>query len=258
MTWTYGSVDLSTFGVITKLDDSFAMPERRGDNILLPYQHGRRFVPKFYDERVMSFGIAMWRDTLAELETAIDDLHELLSLSTQQTLTQTRADASVRNALASVDKPLQVARKGRLARVVIEFTLADPFFYGPTLIADNTTTIDASPKTMVVANPGTEPERNPVILLTGPLEDTELVNTANTTSVKYTGVIAAGQTVTIQTSSTGEYTAVHSTLGNVIGNLTHSGSAALLVIDKGNNSLQITDGVATTGTVRVSFYPPYM
>lgn len=260
LVWSFGGTTLLTYAYrITLINDYLDIPERRGENQMIPFRHGTTFVPKYFDERVMVFGMAIRGANAAGLETTMDSLRAKLAPNTQQVLSCTREDATVRTALATVRSPLQVERHGsKTALIVVEFELADPLFRLSTLIADNTTTINSAPEAMVVTNPGTVEERNPTILLTGPLTNVVITNSTNGVVMTYTGAIAGGDTVTIYQKADGEYTAIHSVSGEVIGNVTHSGSAALMVIDVGVNNLSIASDVITTGTVKISFYPPFL
>lgn len=256
--WKFGNYDLSSFGAVTLIEDYMDMPEARGENITIPFRHGTIFVPKYFDERTILFGITTLTSSIEECEAILDTLRSLVALRTQQTLYQHRLDGTIRTALASVDRPLNVTRPApHLAKLTIEFVLAEPFFRLSTLIADNTTVINASPKAMIVTNPGSIEERDPIITLTGPLLNTSIVNATNSCSLTYTGTIAGGASVEIRTTN-GEYTAIHSGSGNVIDNISHSGDSALLPLESGVNTLSITDGTATTGTVKISFYAPYL
>lgn len=256
--WSFGGTLLSTYGRVTLINDYLDLPERRGENMTLPYRDGVRFVPKFYNERIMTFGLAVMTENALDLETTMDSLRASLALRTQQILSYTREDASTRTALASVNSRMLVERHGsRNALMVIEFELTEPFFRLDTL-STTTITIDGSPKTGTVANAGTVEERNPTITLTGPLTNPVITNTTNGVSLTYTGAISAGDTVIIAQDASGQYTAAHSVSGNVIGNVTHAGDTALMVLAIGNNSMSITSSVATTGTVKFEFYPPYL
>lgn len=258
-TWTYGGTALSTLGKVTLINDYLDMPERRGDNMIIPYRHGTVFAAKYFDQRKITFGIAVTAASAAALETLFDTMRGLFAPRTEQTLSNTREDSTVRTIQATVDSTLQVERiTNTFARVIVEFTACKPYFRLSTAIADNTVTINASPKAMTVTNPGTVEEREATFLLTGPLLNPSLSNTTSGTVLTYTGTISAGHTVTIAVNSYGEYTATHSVSGNVIGNVTHSGSSALMVFNVGNNTLAITDGTATTGTVKISFYAPFL
>lgn len=257
-TFEYDGTDLSDFGNITVIDGYLDIPQRRGNNQTIPHRHGAIYVPKYFDQRIITFGIAITTNTLSDLEDTLDDLRALVSPIGQKTLKITMEDSSVREVPATVDRPLQVSRVQTMARVVVEFTLARPFFRSDTDIADNTTVIDASPHAMEVVNPGTIEERDATIILTGPLQNTVITNTTNGCTLTYTGTIASPRVVTIQTATTGQYTATTDLSANVIGNVSHSGASALMVFEPGTNTLSITDATATTGSVKVVFKAPYL
>ena len=254
--FTFGTTDLSTIGNITVIDEYLDMPERRGENQTVAFRHGTIFTEKFFNERKITFGIAIIKNTLADLETALDTLRLVLSPRTQQTLTIVFENASTKTALATVDRSIEVTRTQTMARVVVEFTLTSPFLRDASAIADNTLIIDADPINLVFDNTGTAEERDPTILISGPFSSVTLTNIG--ISVTYTGAIGAGETVEIGTLN-GEYYATHSVSGNVIGNVTHAGSSCLLPIPTGTNTVTITSaGGNNTGTVKISFYPPYV
>jgi phage-related protein len=257
--WRFGSYDLESFGRVTLIDDYLDLPDRRGRNQVIPFRHGTRFVEKYYDERKLTFGLAISAVSADALEGIMDTLRGLLAPRTEQTLTQFLADGTQRTSQASVERPLQINRKApNIALLTIEFILASPYMRLSTAIADNTTTINADPTAMTVTNPGTVEERDPVITLTGPLQNTVITNSTNGCVLTYTGTIASPRVVTIQTAATGEFTAVTDLGANVIGNISHSGASALMVLNVGVNTLSIADDTHTTGTVKISFYPPYL
>jgi len=145
-----------------------------------------------------------------------------------------------------------------LAKIVLVFSLPRPFFRSADAIPSAPEEINTSPTTFTTNNPGTIEERNPTITLTGPLQNTVITNTTNNISMTYTGTIADGEVVVISTNAYGEYQAVKDGTTNVIGNVTHNGSAALMVLNVGDNEFSVTDETATTGVVEFSFYPPYL
>ena len=258
ITWKYDGNSLTSYGVVTVLNDYLDIPQRRGENISLPFNDGTFYVPKFYDQRIITIGMAIVSNTATEQDTIFDNLKKLFGVRSQKVLQYTREDATIYNANASVDAPMQVERiHDTFARVVVEFVLNQPYFRLSTQ-ASTTILIDTSPITEIVPNSGTVEERNPTITLTGPLTNPVIINTTNGVSLTYTGVISDGDTVIIMQNSTGQYTATHSVSGNVIGNVTHSGDTALMVLAIGDNSIDITSSVATTGTVKFEFYPPYL
>jgi hypothetical protein len=87
-----------------------------------------------------------------------------------------------------------------------------------------------------------------------------VVITNNTTGsvLSYNAAIASPRVVTISQNAYGEYIAVDDLNTNVIQNVTHSGTPEFMRLNPGNNSLSITSDVATTGTVKMSFYAPYL
>lgn len=254
--WSFGGTTLSTYGVVTQIGDYFDIPERRGDNITIPFRHGRTFVEKFYEQRKITIGMAIVSDTPGAQEATFDAMRANFAGSAQKTLSYTLSDSSVRNASATVDEPLQIDWINEaFARVVVGFTLAEPFFRSSVATTDNTTTISTTNTAMTVVNSGTIEERDPTILLTGPLANVT-ITTTDSVSLAYTGSISSTDTVTIGTLN-GEYYATHSASGDVIGNVSHAGASALLVIPTGTNTLQVQ--VTTTGgTVKISFYPPFL
>lgn len=256
-TWTFDSVDLSTFGSITLLDDYLDIAGKRGGNQTIPQRHGTIFVPKFYDETELAVGIAMKFASATLLEAAMDTLKSLCSPRAQKFLSNIRADGSVRTAMASVEGKLQTQRESHnFARVVITFKLADPFFRGSVAVAEEVT-VDANPKALDITNTGTVEECTPVITLTGPLQNTVITNPANGCVLTYTGTIASPRIVTIQQVD-GEMLATTDLGANVIGSVDHSGSESFMVIEKGINHISIADATHTTGKVGITFYPPFL
>ena len=256
--WKFGGTSLAR---VTILDDYLSSPNRRGSNIVVPFRHGTVFAQKYYDERRIVFGMAVIAESATALETAMDSWRSLFSPLTQQTLEMTMTDATVRNASATVDRSIETVRvSDRIAKITVEFTLTSPFFRLSSAIADNTTVINASPKAMTVTNPGSVIETDPTIIIHGAFTSITIANSTNGASLTYTGSIGTGETVTIGTNTSGEYYATLSTgSANVIGNVTHSGSAALFPVNVGANTLSITSaGRDANSTVKISFYAPYL
>jgi len=143
---------------------------------------------------------------------------------------------------------------GDFATIIMEFTLSEPYFRSSTSSTDNTTTISTTDTAMVVDNIGTVEERNPTITLVGPLANIT-ISTTDSVTLTYTGTLASTDTVVITTVD-GEFTATLNGVTSVIGNVTHSGASALMVLQSGTNNLSVTT-TTTGGTVKMAFYPPY-
>lgn len=258
--YTFGGTALTTFGKVTLINDNLDVVERRGANITIPQRHGDYFVTKYYGSKSLLFGIAMTTASEGATETLIDTLKKLIAVRAEQTLAMTMEDSTVRNISATVNKPMNIERiTSKLTRLTIEFECVVPFWRLSTVIADNTIAINATPKAMTVTNPGSIEERDPTIVIHGAFTSLTITNSTNGASLTYTGAIATGETVTIGTLN-GEYYATLSTgSANVIGNVTHSGSAALLPLNIGDNTLSIVNaGRDANSTVKISFYAPYL
>jgi len=259
--FTYGGTALTSFGKVTNADPYLDQAERVGDDIKIPLDDGKIFTKKYSDSRSISIGMVINAATAAALETSIDNLRKLLAPRAEQTLAMTMEDASVRNISATVNKGLQVNRLSpTIARVVIQFDCAYPFWRSNTLYEVTSDAIDGTPtpQTLTVVNGGAAQERNPTFLLTGPLRNIVFSCTVDGVlhTLTYTGTIAAGATVTIGKTNK-EYYATHSVSGSVIGNVSHSPVSELMVFAVGNNACTIADADYGGGTCKVSFYPPF-
>lgn len=260
LSFSFGGTALSDLGRVTILNDYIDTAERRGENIVIPFRHGSTFVQKYYGERVISMGIAINVANATALETRLDTIKRLMSIRTQQTLSMTMEDATVRTTDATIDSPFQIERqKDALALAVFEFRLTTPYFRSSVQTA-GTITMSAGTVTGNVVNPGSIEETDPTITLIGPLNSPAITNTTNGYTLNYAGTIAG--TVVIATTA-GEYVATQNGTASVIGNVTHSGGAALMMFNaggatNGTNAMSIVNTGGTTGQVIFGFYAPYL
>jgi hypothetical protein len=257
--WSFGGVELDTLGVVTLVSDSLKLPEKRGENLLIPFMAGRAWVEKEFDQRSMTLGLEVIAESIQDLETRMDFLKKFFGRRALGLLRQTLEDLTSRSCYAEYTGDLSLTRISPVSvRMALDFTMPEPFFRSSVLTSDEQT-IDESPKTYTLNNPGSAEERGALITLTGPLANPEITNTTNGVSVKYNAAITSGHYVVIGVDSeTGEYSATDDLSANVIGNVSHSGSAALMVLDAGDNAMSVTDEVATTGTVKFEFYAPWL
>lgn len=255
--WSFRNTALDDLGIVTMVSDSLMMPERRVDNILIPFQDGRTHVEKFFEQRSMALGLEIVEESRAALESKMDTVKAIFGKRSLGILSQSLEDLSVRSLMAEYTGDLNLTTVSPVCvRMVLEFTAPNPFFRGETLVSD-TQFIDANPKTYTINNPGTADERNPKIILTGPLDHVTITNTTNNVSISYNAAIDEPRVVTIEKVGV-DYAATDDLGANVIGNVTHSGSEALFVLDAGDNDLSVADAVATTGSITIEFYPPYL
>jgi len=90
-----------------------------------------------------------------------------------------------------VDKAIEVQRVApHIARLAVEFRCSSAVWRLSTVIADNTTIIDASPHAMTVTNPGGVEERDPTITIDGPFTSITITNSTNGDVLTYTGTLA--------------------------------------------------------------------
>lgn len=255
--WSFRGTALDDLGIVTMVSDSLMMPEKRGDNILIPFQDGRLHVTKFFEQRSMAIGLEIVEETRAALESKMDTVKALFGSRSLGSLVQTLEDLSVRSLQVEYAGSLDLTPVSPVSvKMVLEFIAPDPYFRGSTLLSE-IQVIDANPKTFTINNPGTADERNPKIILTGPLDHVTITNTTNSVSISYNAAIDAPRIVTIE--KTGRDYVVTDDLGaNMIGNISHAGSEALFVLNAGDNDMSVVDAVATTGSVALEFYPPYL
>ena len=258
VSWTFGGTALTSFGKVTLMDDYIGTATRRGGNQIIPFRNGDIFASKYFEGRKFTFGMAITAASATALETTFDNMRKLFGVRTEQVLAMTMEDSSVRNISATVNDPIQVSRKtATLALVVVKFDCAAAVWRLSTAIADNTTVINTNPKAMTVTNPGTVAERNATITLTGTLTNTVITNSTTGETLTYTGTITSPRVVTISVNAYGEYIATDDLGANVIGNITHTGSTALMTFNPGANTLSVADA-SGAGTVKVAFNAPFL
>jgi len=256
--WSYRGTNLDDLGIVTLVSDAFKMPERRGANVMIPYRHGRVWVEKYFEQRSLELGIEIHESDAEALEAKIDQLKALMGLPGLGTLAQTLENLSQRTCQAEFTGDLHITRTSPLAvKMVLGFTIPEPFFRS-TLLASDEQTVNSTPLAYTLNNPGSAQERDPIITLTGRLNNTVIANSTNGLSLTYSGSIPSPRVVTISTDDNGEYIATNDLGANVIGNISHSGDVCLFALEPGDNDLSVTDGLHTTGKIKVEFYPPYL
>ena len=255
--WSFRGVALDDFGIVTLVSDSLMMPERRSENILIPFQDGRVFVEKQFEQRTMSLGLEITEASLVALEGKMDTVKALLGKRSLGTLIQVLEDASVRSIQAEYTGDLHLTRVSPLCvRLLLEFIAPHPFFQGTDLVSD-LQVMDAAPKNYSIINPGTADVRDPKIVLAGPLDHVVITNLTNGVSLSYNAMIDEFRIVTIQKSGS-DYVAADDLGENLIGNVSHTGSSSLFILDAGENEIELLDGLAANGSVTVEFFPAYL
>lgn len=266
--WSFGGIDLCTkaWSVAVESLKGIGVPSKRGDDLKVPYIYGERHRTKMFNPRVISLpmwvkGVDSLTGTVPAGKTARDVLHEnidylssIFTTRTQVALRRTFPDGEIaREAQAEVVNEVEFQRQNPLfARFVVDFKLADPFFYGLTQKSE-TTTIDSNPEAWTHTNPGTAPAIKMEIKFYGPLDKPKLTNTTNGIWVQYNGTIGAGEVVTIDTAA---FT-VDKDGDNMISALKHQGSPLWFILERGDNDLKVECDEAPDGQVRIRYYPAY-
>lgn len=254
--WNFNSQDLTVAGdYITYVLDGYDLPPVRGDNIVIPLKDGRTHTRKYFDQRIITFAMHFMGTSLSDLQTNIDAMLAKLAVRTRAYLIHTMPDATTRNAYAEVISPIQLQHRGPYHAVsTVEFLLDEPFFRSTTDY-ELEVVIDASPHDMDVVNAGNAEDRSSTITFTGPLSHPSIANTITGASLQYDDDLAASSDVV--TVSVSAFTAVDASAANVLNKIVHTGDTSFMVWSPGTNHCHITDGTATTGKIKVNFYPPY-
>lgn len=254
--WKFDGVRLASFGAVTELDSYLDLPPKRGENIVIPFQHGAHFVPKMFDQREITFGIEVISESIADLEQKFETLHALLNTTAQKYLSYLAHDGTTRQALAEVTSQLSPTREGDalVAKIAITFLLAEPFFRDSVLY-EQTQEINSDPLTYILRNNGSAEELKAHIRLDGPLLNTVIHNLTTGSTLEYYYSIDAGHWVEIDC---GNFTAIDDLGANKIGYILYTGTPTFMALASGDNTLSVNDGIATTGTVQFHFYPPYI
>jgi hypothetical protein len=250
----FGGVSFAAMGFeVEDLSGFYNLPPKRGDDPVVPLREGRISVPKFYDQRILSVGLWLAEENRTDFMALVDQLKVVLA-GGAKTLVKVMPDGTQRIASAEVLSRLDAKRIGVAgARMVVDFAMADPFFYAPSQV-EITALADDDPKEFPITNPGTAPSRKAVIVFENGLESPKLTNTINGVWVQYLGTVGAEETVEIDC---GAFTALWGEL-SVISSVSHDGDPAFMLLEAGENAMSFEPGMNVGGSLTVRFYPPYL
>ena len=255
--WSFDGIRLASFGIVTELDSYLDMPAKRGDDVLIPMRNGKLWVPKYFDSRVVSFGIEIPSRGILELEATMDSLKALVGSRVQKVLINSAFSGGPRSALAEVLNQLGVTRDPDplVAKIVLDFNLAYPFFYGSIIHTD---TFDIATTNYAFTNSGTAEECKAIVTFKDALDHPIFTNPTTGCTLQYNDVLAGGDSVIIDCWNK---TAVNGLGNNVVGKIVHSGDSPFMVFAPGLQHLFLTDAAGAdtgTGTVTIDHYPPYL
>lgn len=261
--WSVDGVSLQTFAqnIETLGGGRDTPPPVRGDNVVVPYRVGQRWVPKTPDQRIIP--LAMWVRGVLPDETSgsltpeqqyadnWDALKKLLWQPGRQFVLQKRfwVNGALRSAsaLAEYDSGLSSTMVGRAAgKFAVSLKLTDPFFYddNPTIINPLAT----GDNTVVV--PGDADTTNMTITVNGSRIQPTILNKTNNIQLRYADTVATGDVVTISprdwTSST---TPSGSGVYDSQAKIQHSGDAQWMKVAAGSNVINLSSSSGTGAVV---------
>lgn len=265
--FTVDGTSLMTYAyAIQTLAGRERLPPVIGDNIRIPYRHGRVWKPKTYDQQLITLG--MWvrgSDVSGNVPIGVQERAQFNSnlralkrifwptgrqLTMQRTmlyLSGYETHTALGEASSQMDlQPVTI----KLGTFTVDITMANPWWYGPQQVVSIPSTIN---------QPGDVESTHMVITLHGPLTNPMVSNTSITPAlaVWYNGTIGAGATVTLDTSA---FTAVDNGGNSVLGSLAHTGSMWWMLLEPGANIITLTNqagGAVGSGTATITYSPPY-
>lgn len=274
--WDINGTSLNQFGWSVKsIGSGVALPTLVGDDIAVANRPGVSHQEKIPGPRTVSLG--MWTTGTipatgirsGALSSAMlwnqnwDTLRKLVFRENGAQLTLTRRWYTVSGGVASLTVASAFAEHvgtlepGMTSRdrcdFVMEFLLADPYFYSTT--TTSTTWSGSGSKTITnIGDVSAWHANNFTISFTGPWTTPTMTNSTYYPDVwfKYDSSIAAGETVLI---NVGDFTALSSVRGNVTGLMTHGGDRPWMRLAPGVNVVSLSGG---GGTCTLNFKAPYL
>ena len=253
-TWSYNGFSLSSRGKwdVEAVIEGIGIPKFRGKDLQVPFQHGNRWIKKRFDSRKVVFSMWIKGTDRADLDCNIDAFLTAIGHPGIHPLVRTLRSGETRLAQAELCSDIHFVRKNPgYAKFALELELSDPFFYGTEKTTD-VRTVSVSPFTWAHANTGSAPATNMVITLEGPLSNPVLKNRNNGVWIQYVGTIANGESVIFDT----KYFTCLQGDENRISIVKHGGDAYWMILDAGNNSMELeTETIG--GSVTVEYYPAF-
>ena len=252
--WTFNGFSLSSRGKwdVEAAIEGIGIPKFRGSDLRVPFQHGNRWIKKRFDSRKVVLSMWIKGTDRADLDQNIDAFLTAIGTPGLHTLVRTLRSGETRLAQAELCSEIHFVRKNPgYAKFALELELPDPFFYALGKTTD-VRTISSSPFVWLHANMGSAPATAMVITMEGPLSNPILKNRNNGIWIQYVGTIASGQSVVLDTK---HFTCLQGE-DNMISIVKHGGDAYWMILDAGNNSMELETDVFG-GRVTIEYYPVY-
>lgn len=260
---SFDGTDLMTLAYKVRalgLDES--LPGRRGENVIVPGVAGQTYVAKDLEQRtidmlmwVKAHGTAGGAWAASDMGNNINTLLGLFGGDGTHTLTRTRGTTALTGTVEV--RTVRLTPGGAYHYdMAVSMVMPDPLWYAASATVA-TTPFSSVPVNLSVTNAGTyQAERAVIAIACGPGGSlTNPTITCGSTWVKYTGVIAANETLSIDC---GAFTATKNGT-SVLANITHNTAyTRWLIIPKGKNDVTVSaDGISHTLDLTVTFSAPY-
>jgi hypothetical protein len=252
--WNFNGFALSSRGKwdVESVIEGIGIPKFRGNDLKVPFQHGKRWIRKRFDSRKIVFSMWIRGTDRVDLDANIDAFLTAIGRPGLHTLSRTLRSGETRLAQAELCSEIHFVRKNPgYAKFALELELPDPFFYGTAKTTD-TQVAASTPLSWTHANAGSAPATQMVITLTGPLSNPVLRNLNNGVWIQYLGTILSGESVVLDT----KYFTCLLGEDNMISIVKHGGDAYWMILDAGANSMALeTD--TTGGSLTLEYYPAF-
>ena len=252
--WTFNGLSLSSRGKwdVEAVIEGIGIPKFRGNDLRVPFQHGNRWIKKRFNSRKIVFSMWIKGTDRADLDQNIDAFLTAIGNPGLHTLVRTLRSGETRLAQAGLCSEIHFVRKNPgYAKFALELELPDPFFYALSKTTD-VRAISSSPFVWTHTNMGSAPATAMVITLDGPLSNPVLKNRNNGIWIQYVGTIANGESIVLDTK---HFTCLQGE-GNMISIVKHGGDAYWMILDAGNNSMELETNTIG-GRVTLEYYPAY-
>lgn len=235
-----------------------SMPELRGVDVDRPGLPGRKARNRIPD--VLPIELVGWmkEPTLSDLAVARRELLEIFRPSKgPRTLQATLEDGTIISIPARVvGGGVQYGKEGRGGTRTITCGMEatdPPYWRGAEIVVVEA--VAGSPEAFVLSHPGNERTHEIVFELTGPIENPRLTNTDLGVYVEALVTLGAGEILTIDGVA---FTAdIDGT--TAIGSIRHSGARQWMLLEPGDNAMELTgSGIGGGTSLETRFRPAYI
>jgi hypothetical protein len=252
--WSVDGVSLNTHAQnIESLAGLMAPPEMRGEDQLIPYAIGEKWVEKIPDSRILPLGMWVIGNTRDEFDDNWAALVKLLWTPGRQfNLTKRfRRGGITYSATAKAEfvgglQPSMIGRKG--AKFTVDLKLADPYFYDDAL---TTLTISSARANYTVL--GDAPTHNLEFVIDGSRGPLEFINWTNDHDMILSRATASNELTRIYTQYWQAWREVDGGGINDISSMVrHNGGNMWMTLDPGINDIQMVESAPVgTGLIQI-------